>query len=267
MKPQTQTITLDDLMAYVDGQLPADRCALVDAIIATDANAAEHLAEMRAQRQALHSHYDPVLNEPVPMRLLASRRPADTLWLKIASIAVWISIGLGIGSTGTWQYLSDVQSTPAKLVFDRGDMEVPQFVHQAKVAHVAYVPEVRHPVEIYSAQEQQLVTWLSKRLGRHLKAPNLSNAGFQLVGGRLLPGETKKPAAQFMYENTSGQRLTLYLRGMAKPTPETAFQFAEQDGIATFFWVDQDWGYALSGDLPRTELLEVATTIYQQLNG
>jgi anti-sigma factor RsiW len=144
---------------------------------------------------------------------------------------------------------------------------LPHFVHQAAVAHIAFVPDVRRPVEIYSAQEQQLVTWLSKRLGRQLKVPNLSGTGFSLVGGRLLPGEVNKPAAQFMYENPAGQRITLYLRNMAQPTPETAFRFAEQDGIATFYWVDMDWGYALSGNLPRATLLNVANSVYQQLGG
>lgn len=267
MKAHAQPITLDDLMACVDGQLDAERRPQVEALIASDPLTAERVAGMRAQRQALRAHYDPVLTEPIPLRLLASRRRTDSSLTRVASIAAWVTIGLVAGSASTWQYLAQSQSTPANVTFGRGEIDLPRFVHQAAVAHTAYVPDVRRPVEIYSAQQQQLVTWLSKRLGRQLKVPNLENTGFSLVGGRLLPGEVNKPAAQFMYENPAGQRITLYLRGMAQPTPETAFRFAEQDGIATFYWVDLDWGYALSGDLPRATLLNVANSVYQQLGG
>ena len=267
MNTHKQPITLDDVMAYVDGQLDADRRQQVEAAIRADAQLLDRVAALRAQRQALHSRYDPVLTEPIPLRLLAARRPGGTAWLRVASIAVWMVIGAGTGSVLTWQYLAQSQGAPADVAFGRGEIDLPRFVHQATVAHIAYAPEVRHPVEIYSAQEQQLVSWLSRRLDRQLRVPNLGSAGFRLVGGRLLPGEVNKPAAQFMYENSAGQRITLYLRGMAQPTPETAFRFAWHGGIATFYWVDRDWGYALSGDLPRAALLNVATSVHRQLGG
>ena len=60
-------------------------------------------------------------------------------------------------------------------------------------------------------QEAHLVAWLSKRLGTQLKIPQLSGLGFNLVGGRLLPGD-QGPVAQFMYQDAQGQRLTLYVR-------------------------------------------------------
>ena len=265
MKAHAQPITLDDLMAYVDGQLDAERRRQVEALIASDPLTAERIAGMRTQRQALRAHYDPVLSEPIPLRLLTVRRQTRSAWTQVASVAAWVAIGLGVGSASTWQYLSHTPGMSANIAFGRSEIDLPRFVHQAAVAHTAYVPEVSQPVEIFSAQEQQLVTWLSKRLGRKLKVPDLSSAGFSLLGGRLLPGEVNKPAAQFMYENSAGQRITLYLRGMAQPTPETAFRFAEEDGVATFYWVDLDWGYALSGDLPRTTLLNVANSVYQQL--
>jgi len=53
---------------------------------------------------------------------------------------------------------------------------------------------------------------LSKRLNRTLTIPSLHEYGFELVGGRLLPGEDG-PAAQFMYQNANGERLTLYMTG------------------------------------------------------
>ena len=58
-------------------------------------------------------------------------------------------------------------------------------------------------MEVDAGQEAHLMQWLSKRLGRQLVTPDLSGAGLRLMGGRLLPAEDG-PAAQFMYENDTG---------------------------------------------------------------
>ena len=44
---------------------------------------------------------------------------------------------------------------------------------------------VRHPVEVAAAQQEHLGQWLSKHLGRPLKAPDFSTQGYELVGERL----------------------------------------------------------------------------------
>ena len=39
-----------------------------------------------------------------------------------------------------------------------------------------------------------------------------------------------------------------------------------EDKVAVFYWIDGRLGYALSGELPKPELLEIATSVYRQLN-
>ncbi len=63
--------------------------------------------------------------------------------------------------------------------------------------------------------------WLSKRLDRPLKVPALGAQGYELVGGRLLPGDTGA-RAQFIYQNGAGQRITLYLGALAPSSPRPA---------------------------------------------
>ncbi len=133
------------------------------------------------------------------------------------------------------------------------------------MAHVVYTPEVRHPVEVTAAQEQHLVGWLSKRLGAPLKAPHLSDVGYELVGGRLLPGD-RGPVAQFMYQDKNGQRLTLYVKTEAGAGRETAFRFSQQGNVRVFYWIDRQLSYALSGEIGKPELLRVANAVYQKLN-
>jgi anti-sigma factor RsiW len=141
----------------------------------------------------------------------------------------------------------------------------PSWARRAAVAHLVYSPEVRRPVEIAADQEAQLVAWLSKRLGTPLKVPRLDPLGYALVGGRLLPGD-QGPVAQFMYQDSQGQRLTLYLRTNREQTRETAFRFAQDGNIRQFYWIDRGLGYALSGEIGKEDLLRVATAVYQQLN-
>jgi len=95
--------------------------------------------------------------------------------------------------------------------------------------------------------------------------PQLSAQGYALVGGRLLPGD-RGPVAQFMYQDGKGVRLTLYIRSNPDATRETAFRFSQEQGISVFYWLDKNLGYALSGEIEKSDLLRVADAVYKQLN-
>src|SRR3546814_17645066 len=89
---------------------------------------------------------------------------------------------------------------------------------------------------------------------------SLQEYGYSLLGGRLLPGPSG-PAAQFMYEDASGQRLTLYITAANTPagakgqTKAQAIQaLHEVSGQSTYYWVDHGMGYALSGQKARNDL-------------
>jgi anti-sigma factor RsiW len=176
--------------------------------------------------------------------------------------SVLLAFGVGWLAHGQWEQRPG-SGTMAKS-------RSADFGHQSVVAHVVYSPEVRHPVEVTAAQQEHLVQWLSKRLGRPLKVPDLAAQGYELVGGRLLPGDDGA-RAQFMYQNTKGERVTLYVGAIdgSKPkapsTGETAFSFTSEAGTSSFYWVDQGFGYALAGRLTRPDLLSLAETVYKQL--
>ncbi|HQT30348.1 MAG TPA: anti-sigma factor [Thiobacillus sp.] len=264
-KPQAP-IGDDELMAFIDGALSPDRRCRIEQLARHDDELAATITALRAQRKALRDSLDSVLVEPIPQRLLRVAPPSRYALQRVAAAMAWIAVGITVGSLASWQYLSRHDSTSTELALVNRAPDLPRFVHQATVAYAVFAPEVRHPVELGSAELQALNAWLSGRLGRHMRAPDLSSLGFSLVGGRLLPAETNKPAAQFMYEDRQGQRLTVYLRGMAQPTPETAFRYVGEGEISTFYWVERNWGYALSGELSRPQLLQAARSIYDQLS-
>src|SRR5256885_17077550 len=77
-------VTEDELHAHVDNELPAERCADVEAWLATHPDDAERVRSWRAMADALHARYDAVADEPVPRRLeieRLGREPAHAaLW-------------------------------------------------------------------------------------------------------------------------------------------------------------------------------------------
>ena len=247
-----QAVTETDLHAYVDGALPAERAAEVDAYLADRPEEAARLAAYREQNAALHREFDPVLDERPPHRLDAPRLYRARPLLRYAAVVAWFALGGVIG----WQLHAFTADRRA---------DATSWPRRAAIAHVVYSPEVRHPVEVGADQEAHLVAWLSKRLGTPLKVPHLGELGFTLVGGRLLPGE-RGPVAQFMYQDSKGQRLTLYVRVNPDDSGETAFRFAQEHGVGVFYWLDRKLGYALSGEVEKNELLRIATAVYRQLN-
>jgi anti-sigma factor RsiW len=69
-----------------------------------------------------------------------------------------------------------------------------------------------------------------------------------------------------MYQDARGKRLTLYVSRLAGGQRDTAFRFAQEERIAVFYWIDGPLGYALSADLPKQDLLAIATSVYKQIN-
>ena len=233
----------------------------------------EDLRAWQAQRDALRQLHREVLDEPVPPTLLEAaglagrQRAADGRWLRWGGMAAAVAIAFGAGWLGNAQWLR-AAGDAARL--SRSAPATQEFVRAAALAHAVYAPEKRHPVEVAAAEQQHLVQWLSRRLDRPLKLPDLSVQGYTLVGGRLLPG-SEGPRAQFMFERAGGERVTLYigsLTGAARPgADETAFRFATDGPVPSFYWVDRGFGYALAGALPRDALLGLATAVFRQLEG
>jgi anti-sigma factor RsiW len=252
----TGPIGEDDIQAAVDGRTPAARAALVEDYLARNPELAGRVEALREQRAALRARLAAKAEEPIPSRLrvahlagLRTRRRYGFLG-RIAAVLALLLIGGGAGWT-----LRDLAGRPATSEMTR----------EAMAAHRVFVVERRHPVEVAANEEAHLVQWLSNRLGRKLTAPDLAAQGWRLMGGRLLAA-AGGPAAQLMYEDGAGQRLTVYLRG-GDAQGGAEFRYAEADGIGAFWWAEDGFGYAVSGPADRPRLLRAAEAIHAQAGG
>ncbi len=245
--------TEQDLHAYLDGELDADSRAEIEVRLAGHPDDAEKLAGWRTHKSQLHTLFDDVLTDPVPPKMEAAlarpvRRTEWRSWWRSAAAAVLLVAGVGAG----WVLRGEITGP------DRED-----FVRHAVSAHVVYVGERRHAVEVWAKEERHLVAWLSKRLKHKVKAPYLADAGFRLVGGRLI-ADKGAPAAQFMYEDQAKRRVTLYTR-RTRDKGDPAFRFEGRKEISAFYWTGGPLAFALLGEMTREELLKLARTVSEQL--
>ena len=105
------TVTDEELMAYVDGELDAAHSESLRQEIAASADLSRRVAEQQALRDRLRRAFDPALDEPMPARLTgltararvvelgspARRRPSRVAWLSGLALAAGIVLGVALG--------------------------------------------------------------------------------------------------------------------------------------------------------------------------
>jgi anti-sigma factor RsiW len=232
-------------------------------------------ADDRALDAALRNLHRDVLAEPVPPALMDSAQRLSRLQQRTARARQWggMAAGVVLAFSVGWLAHGQLGAVPdsaaglAKVAVEH------EFVRQAGFAYSVYMPEKRHPVEVAAPEQEHLVQWLSKRVGRPLKIPKLEALGFDLVGGRLLPGDGGA-RAQFMFQNSQSQRITLYLGAMkptsatqnSQDTQATQFRFEPNGPVPSFYWAEEGFGYALSGQVDKATLMALADAVYQQIH-
>ncbi|MFJ1306894.1 anti-sigma factor family protein [Agrobacterium sp. P15N1-A] len=252
-------ITEADLISYVDGQLEDRRRDTVRAHLASNPADARKVAMWQQQNATLTALYGPLDTDALPERLDVYRierrlRSQRADWRNMAAASILI---LAVGLAGGWfgrGLVSQLAEPGHSIVAD------------ATQAHKLFASEVLHPVEIRADAENasSLPKWISKRLDRKLNIPDLTRHGLSLVGGRVLPS-SEGAAAQLMYEDKSGQRVTLYIVAAADSS-DTAMRRSSVGSLEAISWDDETIRCALVGNLPSDRMDAIAKDTYQQLS-
>jgi anti-sigma factor RsiW len=245
----------DDLQAFVDGRLPPERREMVERYLSEHPEAAARLEDYARHEALLASSLQAKFEEPIPNRLRianieARRRHRFTVTMARAAAILLI---VGLSGAGGWI---------ARTWTEQGD-HLQAVTQNAFAAYATFSPEVSHPVEVRADGSGQLVQWLSKRLQRPLVPPDLATLGFRLMGGRVLP-TAHAPAAQLMYDDDHGTRLTIYIQPMGIDGEE--FRYTKQGDVRTIYWAERRMALAVTGRASNERLLAVARSVHDQMD-
>ena len=290
MKNGSQPFDEADLHSYVDGQMDLGRRASFIQALAADPAMRAKVEGWKRQNDALTATFGPVLAEQVPVRLLptsvvrdspraavldarpeaaAGPQPADlgpsrpASGVVAASICAFLagaalSYGAALFGLGPGMYASKV-SVESAIPLGRRALPL-----RAYEAHQTYVTDLKHPVEVPASDEAHLLKWIQHRLSMPIRIPDLRPQGWNLLGGRVLPGELG-PAAFLIYGN-GVERLGLYVARTNTAQSESYSVYDNGAGLASVaYWVDEPVGYALTTSRDSSWLERNGAALYQSV--
>jgi len=257
MTSNSKPITDAYLHAYVDGQLSAAQRAEVEAYLDANPHKARQVQQYRMLNQQLHGRFDASMDEPLPEAVLAlcqasAPAPSPKLWWgRIAAAVAWLAVGGGAG----WLLHSGAER-PQNVVTASAQQH-------AYDAHRFYVREGRHVVEVPAADKGHLMKWLSGRLGAQVGPADLTGAGYQLLGGRLLPAGDHASGI-YMYENAQHERITQYISTEPGVSGISAPQCETRTTLSVCVWNKDALTFVLVGAAPPDELQTLAQQVREQ---
>ncbi len=244
-------INEDDLQGLVDDRLDPARRVEVEAYLAGSPDARARVERLRILARDLRAAFAPILGEPVPARLnlahiaVARRRPR--LPIRQAAAA---ALFLTLGGLGGWALHGMFAPVPAG---------VDALAQEASASFAVYAPDRTRPVELAAGDGDEIARWFSARLARPVSVPDLSAAGYRLMGGRLV-ATPHGPAGLLMYDDSRGTRLVMLMRPMVEPGDAPMRE--HQSGSATgYAWARDGLGYSLVGPADLAGLHPLANEI------
>ncbi len=250
MKPPE--IREEELHAFVDGQLPKGRCNAVLAYLGQHPQEIARLSAYAAQKEEIRRQLD-ALDLPGDNATTAAleRAVAERLqgrgyqrWLRRVAAMVALLV------VGWWAH-----AIHQDYVVDR----LPGVVMEAAQAHRIFSKDSDRPVELTAGAAADMEAWFSTRLGEVVQIPSLQKLGLQLVGGRLLAGDSG-PVAQLIYEGENSYRLTLGLSAEITDTgPE--IEVVTFEGLKAGYWQEGHLIYAVVGPQTDQEMVAIASQI------
>ncbi|MBM3112111.1 MULTISPECIES: anti-sigma factor family protein [Pseudomonas] len=222
----------DELHAYVDECLEAERRRAVELYLAANPEQAMRVESWRRDarqlRAAMSGFAGQVPNprlDPAHLRRELRRR-RQRRW---ASAAVLL-VTLGVGGLGGWQ----VRESSLMA----GNLPMADAVQ----AHRLFADA--SALDLSARDPARLQTWLGQYFRHVGNLPDLSSYGFTPLGARLLSNE-QGPAALLVFEDAQGQRISLFLRSPGEHFARMPSGERTDGQLQARYWSHGDYNYAL----------------------
>ncbi|MDI2590897.1 anti-sigma factor [Pseudomonas sp. N3-W] len=223
-----------DLHAYVDHQLSdADR-RLVETFLTANPETAAQVRGWQQDAQQLRAALSGALQQPANPDLdpaIIRQRLKSRSYRHFASAAVLL-IAVSVGGLSGWQAreMTLVSASPPMT--------------DAMQAYRLFAQEGILPADYKVSDDGDMQGWLDRYFTQANRLPDLSNAGYKPVSGRLLSTE-QGPAAMVMYQDPSGHKISFYVR---PPGPKNNLlpRGSRSDGeLQAEYWSGPGYNYAM----------------------
>lgn len=243
-------IGLEELSAYVDGELDGSRRAVVERHLSSDAEAAARVSAYRRHDDCLRQGLAPLAEDGLSGRLWAALQTTagDGRWVRWQLAAVAALLLLVVGAAGWW-YQADRLNE--RLMAD--------LVHEAVTAHMSYVSRAATPDGL--PDRSRLADALRRVVGDRAVLPDLASLGYELVGGEALDGP-RGAAVLLAYRNHSGDLVTCYFGGRTGGG-ETRYAVRQSHGINVVSRLEGGISYAVTGTVAAEDLTNIARMGYR----
>lgn len=238
----------NDLHAFLDGQLDDRQTRTVIAWLEANPAAQERLRAFAEHKLLVGAAIGDVSWTGTPaiaakQTPASVRRRAITAWLmRVAAAAVLFLAG--------W--------TSNDVLRDGQIGDMPAYARDAVISHELFAEDRLRPVELPGNRRDEIVRWLSRKLGEPVQIPEMHPIGLNLVGARLQTAEG--PVAQLVYEDAKGHRLTLSIAPDETDAPPD-LSLSEIDGYVVGYWRGQRFAYALVGRSTPVQMAEIAVAL------
>jgi len=254
-----------DLLAYVDGELPPERRAEVEAEVASSAELAQRLRAMRASALPYAAAFDAQAIPPVPDELRRrireltsrdSRRHAGRYWAwpklagAFAAGVLCCAVALRLLAPGTPTVSAAAQVAP----WIQAVADYQQLYSRATLTHVSEDPQL----------SMRIINDLQEADGLRVAVPDLRSAGLSFKRVQRL-SFNQQPVVQIVYLPERGEPIALCITrdARADQTPH-----AQQIGaLGTVAWRQGNLGYVLLGRAPTQTLMDLGRRIAASQTG
>ncbi len=221
-------IDYEDCVAFYLGELSPREARSVALWLHAHPEMARRAGRDAEVQKQIKRHFDPVLDEPIPQRLLAAgaRRPRWPKRMATAAVVVLAAAG------GWWFGTTQVNNSTA-------------------------VPAFRQRVAVLSQQQPQHVSQARSAQAASINAPDLSAHGYRLVASRVLH-QGDRPMTAFLYRNNAGGQIRIYAQTRPQRV-QAAPSVLTQNGVQLAQWHRDGVNYALVGNnVPSGSLRSLA---------
>ena len=247
-----QLIREEELHAYIDGELPTDRTAVVAARLEADPILAARVAAFAADKAALAAAFRPIGQQPVPASWIALIQQAATDAPSARRrVQPWTRWAVGLAAC-----LLLVLGGVAWLE-QRGPPEG-SILAQAEAARQERTPALGRLTGAALADVSSRDGELTHAVGLKLRAPDLTRLGWTLVEIDIY-----EKAAALRYRAEGDRTLTLFVR---PSTGAPRFDLFETGAVRVCLWQDGVVGAVMMGEMSAGQMMRVAGAAYAALN-